>query len=351
MKKFLMVCEAYGGGVFIYVAQLCNDMFGEFEVYLVFALRPQIPENYKDFLDGRVHLIEVGGIGRLAFKGKRNTVIYTLYRYAHILLGNGAKCKMYGIMEAILGRASSAVTVTYCESEDDVGKGLTNKSAYIETCVNIAELTASLECIEPVRDGKFKVFKLGRGCVQKQPQLFNRIAELVPEARFLWIENGELESQLTDPNIEVTDWKPRKEALTIAKGADVFVIYSFGEAIAMDLIENMFMKKLVLVNNAMGNGSVIKDGMNRYVCNSAEEYAERIKCAMKVVPRLLSVRTYQDVLDIYNVEVIKEKYINFYNKIMPITYSGGGFECSISPCHGIRRSIHFMQMVLNKAVD
>ena len=25
-KKILMVCEAFGGGVFTYVSQLCNDM-------------------------------------------------------------------------------------------------------------------------------------------------------------------------------------------------------------------------------------------------------------------------------------------------------------------------------------
>lgn len=26
MKKILVVCEAFGGGVFTYVSQLCNDM-------------------------------------------------------------------------------------------------------------------------------------------------------------------------------------------------------------------------------------------------------------------------------------------------------------------------------------
>ena len=30
-----MVCEAFGGGVFAYVLQLCNDMCEEFEVSMV----------------------------------------------------------------------------------------------------------------------------------------------------------------------------------------------------------------------------------------------------------------------------------------------------------------------------
>ncbi|MCD7844044.1 MAG: glycosyltransferase [Clostridiales bacterium] len=354
MRKILMVCEAFGGGVFTYVSQLCNDMCEDFDVYLAYAIRPQTPENYKDFLDKRVHLIEVknfsakgltniandikvikelraieenvkpdvihlhssvaGGIGRLAFKGEKNTVVYTPHGYAHILMGSGAKCKMYGVMEHILGRISNAITLTCCESEDEVAKGLTKRTAYIETGVNLADLSASLDGIEPIKNEKFTVFTLGRACVQKQPQLFNRIAELVPEARFVWIGNGELENLLTAPNMEVTGWKPRKEALAMAKGADAFILCSLGEAIAMSLIENMYIKKLILVSDVMGNKSVIHDGVNGYVCNTAEEYAEKIKAAIKHFPSELSERAYQDVLNIYNTEAMKKKYVKFYSE-------------------------------------
>ena len=356
MKKILMVCEAFGGGVFTYVSQLCNDMVDDFEVYLAYSIRPQTPENYKDFLDKRVHLIEVknfssksliniandmkvikelrlienkvqpdiihlhssvaGGIGRLAFKGKNNTVVYTPHGYAHILMGSGAKCKMYGIMESILGKLSNAITLTCCESEDEVAKGLTKRTAYIETGVNLADLSASLDGIEPIKNEKFTVFTLGRACVQKQPQLFNQIAELVPEARFIWIGNGELENELTAPNMEVTGWKPRKEALAMAKGADAFILCSLGEAIAMSLIENMYIKKLILVSNVMGNKSVIHDGVNGYVCDKAEDYAKRIKSAMEKFPSELPERAYQDVLEIYNTEAMKRKYIKFYNNVI-----------------------------------
>ena len=164
------------------------------------------------------------------------------------------------------------------------------------------------------------MFTLGRACVQKQPQLFNKIAELVPEAQFIWIGNGELENELTAPNIEVTGWKPRKEALAMAKGADAFILCSLGEAIAMSLIENMYIKKLILVSDTMGNKSVINDGVNGYVCNTAEEYAERIKAAMKGFPSKLPERAYQDVLEIYNTDVMKKKYIAFYNDVINRKY-------------------------------
>ena len=354
MKKILMVCEAFGGGVFTYVSQLCNDMADDFDVYLAYALRPQTPKNYKEFLDSRVHLIQVeswegkpitnvgndikvikelreierkvqpdiihlhssiaGGIGRLAFKGKKNTVIYTPHGYAHILMGPGKKSKLYKLMEQILGK-KNCITLTCCESEDEVAKSLCKKTAYIETGVNLKDLGDSLDGIEPVQNEKFTVFTLGRACVQKQPALFNRIAEQVPEARFIWIGNGELENELTAPNMEVTGWKPRKEALAMAKGADAFILCSLGEAIAMSLIENMYIKKLVLVSNTMGNKSVIHDGVNGYVCETAEEYAERIKEAMKAFPKELPERAYQDVLEIYNTDAMKKKYIQFYKSL------------------------------------
>ena len=62
-KKILMVCEAFGGGVFTYVSQLCNDMVDDFDIYLAYSLRPQTPENYKDFLNQKVHLIKMKHVG------------------------------------------------------------------------------------------------------------------------------------------------------------------------------------------------------------------------------------------------------------------------------------------------
>lgn len=120
---------------------------------------------------------------------------------------------------------------------------------------------------------------------------------------------------MTAPNIEVTGWKDRKEALAMAKGADAYVLCSRGEAIAMSLIENMYIKKLVLVSNVMGNKSVINDGVNGYVCNKPEEYAERIKDAMENFPSVLPEKAYQDVLNIYNTDIMKKKYINYYNSL------------------------------------
>ena len=171
-----------------------------------------------------------------------------------------------------------------------------------------------------IKDKKFTVYTLGRTCVQKQPELFNEIAQLVPEARFVWIGGGELDYLLTAPNLELTGWKPRHEALAMGKGADVFILCSLGEAIAMSLIENMYMGKLILVSNVMGNKSVIQNGRNGYVCDTAKDYADKIKEAMKNYPKELCEQAIKDVHTIYNTHVMANKYVKFYNNAIAGQY-------------------------------
>lgn len=260
-----------------------------------------------------LHSSVAGGLGRIAYKGEKNSVVYTPHGYAHILMGQGIKSKMYKLIEKILG--NRAITLTCCESEDEEAKKFSKETAYIETGVNLTDLSKSLDRIEPEKNGKFTVFTLGRACVQKQPHIFNEIASKVPEAKFIWVGNGELEKQLNAKNIEVTGWKTRKEALAIAKGADAFILCSLGEAIAMSLIENMYLKKLILVSNTMGNKSVIKDGINGYVCACSDDYAIKIKAAMKKFPFELTENAYQDVLNIYNTEIMKNKFVKFYDSL------------------------------------
>lgn len=353
-RKILMVVEALGGGVFTYVTQLANDMCSNFDVYIAYSTRTQTPKNFKDFFDKRAKLIEIenfgevknifsaikvikelrsienqinpdiihlhssiaGGFGRIAFKGKNNVVIYTPHGYSYLMIGKDTiKGKIYKVIERILGKTNS-ITLTCCKSEDSEAKKFSKRTHYIETGINIKELKEDLNDIKLIKNEKFTVFTLGRVCYQKQPWLFNEIAKLVPEVDFVWIGGGELENELTAPNITVTGWKSRKEALSLSKGADVFILCSLGEAIAMSLIEEMFIGKLCLVSNVVGNKSVIIDGQNGYICNKAEEYAQHIKNAIKIFPKDLTRQAYEDVINIYNNKKMKEKYINFYNEIV-----------------------------------
>lgn len=349
MKRVLMVCEAFGGGVFAYVSQLCNDLCGDFEIGLAYSIRPQTPKNYKDLIDKRVCLFEVtnfgdlkrigktkkqlraiekefkpdiihlhssiaGAIGRLAFKGKDNKLVYTPHGYAHILLGKGIKSFVYKFAEWYLGK-KNCITLTCCESEDDEARKFSKKTAYIETGIDIDKFDSIFKNLNVTKNKRITAFTLGRICAQKQPKLFNEIAKLTPEASFIWIGDGELRNELTASNVVITGWKPRYEALEIAKSADIFILCSLGEAVAMSLLENMYMKKIVLVSNTMGNKSVIKNGYNGIICNDAVDYSNSIKSIINKFPIDMGKNAYLDVLNIYNTNEMKKKYIEFYHSI------------------------------------
>lgn len=350
-----MVCEAFGGGVFTYVRQLCNDMCDNFDVYLAYSLRPQTPKDYKTQLDSRIHLIEVknwngksvtniandrkvikelrqianaiqpdiihlhssiaGGIGRLAFKDDNYKLIYTPHGYAHILMGPGIKSSIYKMVEKYLGKHSEAITLTCTKSEDEVAQTLSKNTAYIETGIDVGELAKTLKDVKKYNNKELKVYTVGRIAKQKRPELFNKIAELVPEVQFLWIGDGELRNELTASNITVTGWKNRNEALKLADTADIFILCSYGEAIAMSLIENMYMRKLCLVSNTMGNKSVINSGINGYTCDIAEDYAKRVNEAVNTFPSKLAEQAHTDVINIYNNDVMRDKHVKFYNSL------------------------------------
>ncbi len=355
-KRILMVCEAFTGGVFSYVTQLCNDICEEYDVYLAYAVnvskkrRPATVANYKQLLDAKIKLIEIpdfgsalkidstikrlrkiaadiqpdiihlhssiaGGIGRLAFDGRKYKIVYTPHGYSFVLMGRGIKSTLFFGLEWILGK-KKAITLVCTPSEERIAKKLTNNTCYIETGVDVDCFSEMLKGIEVPQNKRFTVYTLGRVCHQKKPAIFNKIAELVPEADFVWVGSGELENLLTAPNISVTGWMPRYEALSIGKGADVFILCSYGEAIAMSLIENMYMGKLCIVSNVMGNCDVINDGINGFVCEEAEDFARKIKEVIREFPNQLGEQAKKDVLTTYNTKVMKEKYKRFYNTIM-----------------------------------
>ncbi|MBR0149782.1 MAG: glycosyltransferase [Synergistaceae bacterium] len=282
----------------------------------MFRVVKELQQLEKDISPDIIHLHSsiAGFFGRIAFNGRNNTVIYTPHGYAHVLSGPCVKSRIYRFVEKLLGYRN-CITLTCCASEDEEAKTLTSRTAYIETGLNISELSRTLSNIQPTKHERFTVFSLGRIVRQKRPDVFNKIAELVPEAKFIWIGGGPLSYELTAPNIEITGWMPREEALAIAKGADAFVLCSYGEAIAMSLLENMYLEKLTLVSNTMGNKSVIHNGVNGWLCDTPEDYAEKIRSAMSDFPIHLTQSARQSIDNIYNMEAMKRKFIAYYNSL------------------------------------
>lgn len=344
-KKILYVVEAMGGGVFTYVVDLANKLVNDFDMYIAYAVRPQTPANYKDYFDKRVHLIEVksfcreikpaqelkaiqevkeiaeevkpdiihlhsskaGVIGRIAFNGKDIPLFYTPHGYSFLMQNyKPAKRMMFKAIETVMAKRN-CTTISCSPSEHEETLKLTKRAVYVNNAINVNELEKQLAKVEKV-DHPFTVFTLGRICYQKNPSLFNSIAEAMPDTRFLWIGDGELRNELKSKNIEITGWVERQKALELSMNADVFLLPSLWEGLPISLLEAMYMKKLCVVSNVIGNRDVIHSGDNGYVCSSVDEYVAAIKERKEEYIE----KAYQDLLENYETKIQAKRYSKIY---------------------------------------
>lgn len=344
-KKILFIVEAMGGGVFTYTVDLANALSKTYDMYVAYAVRPQTPTDYKEYFDPTVELIEVksftrainpikdikavfevrriaravkpdfihlhsskaGFIGRIAFNGKRIPLFYTPHGYSFLMENEKApKRILFKAIEKVCAkRRCTTISCSYGEHQETLR--LTDKAIYVNNGINTGELEVILEKVENI-DHPFTVYTLGRICYQKNPKLFNEIALAMPDTSFLWIGDGELRKELRSSNIEITGWLDRKEALSRCFNADVFLLTSLWEGLPISLLEAMYMKKLCVVSNVIGNRDVINNGKNGFVCEKIADFVKAIKTKrISIVENAL-----EDVMNVYNSEVMAEKYIGIY---------------------------------------
>lgn len=356
-KKILYIVEAMGGGVFTYIVDLVNELVNTYDMYIAYAVRKQTPSNYKDYFDERVHLIEVknfgrainptkdiaaffeirkianevkpdiihlhsskaGALGRFAFNGKSIPLFYTPHGYSFLMQNSSAvKRKIYKGIEIICGKRN-CTTISCSEGEHIESLKLNKQAVYVNNGINMAQLKKLMDEVGNAEQHPFTVFTLGRICYQKNPTRFNEIALAMPGVRFLWIGDGELRDKLTAPNITITGWAERKEALKYSLSGDVFVLTSLWEGLPISLLEAMYMKKVCVVSDVIGNRDVIHTGVNGFVCGNTEEYVKAIQSAKTENVNHLVETAYQEIVDTYNTKNMANEYSKIY-----LSKIGGG---------------------------
>lgn len=347
-KKILFIVEAMGGGVFTYIVDLANELINEYDIYIAYAVRKQTPKNYYDYFDKRIHLIEVknfsrsinpikdikaffeikniakrvkpdiihlhsskaGALGRFAFNGRKIPLFYTPHGYSFLMQNHSlAKRVIYKTIETVCSKRT-CMTISCSEGEHQETLKLTKNAVYVNNGINIDELQNLMDQAGSTDVHLFTVFTLGRICYQKNPALFNQVAEALPEVKFLWIGDGELRDELKAPNIEITGWVKREEALRHSLRGDVFILTSLWEGLPISMLESMYMKKMCVVNNVIGNRDVIHNGENGFVCSDVGDFVRAIKEADSHHEYIDNA--YQDVLNKYNTKVMAKSYNKIY---------------------------------------
>ena len=355
--KLLYVVEAMGGGVFTYIVELVNRLVDDFDIYVAYGIRNQTPENYKEYFDPRVNMIFVknftraininkdiqsffeikkiaeqikpdivhlhsskaGVIGRFLFTNSGVPVFYTPHGYSFLMQDRSEiKCFIYKTIEKICAKCNcTTVSCSYGENEETLK--LTRRAVDIDNGIDIEKfnnLIAKAKKIHKLdtNDGRIKVFTLGRINYQKNPELFNEIAKKMPNVKFIWIGDGPLAKLLTAPNIEITGWKSREEALSISMSCDIFILTSLWEGLPISLLEAMYMKKPVVVSDVIGNRDVISNHENGYVCNEVNDFVEAINDANNHNKYVMNA--YYDVVSHYNIDNMTQKYTSLYKEAL-----------------------------------
>ncbi len=348
-KKILYLVEAMGGGVVTYIETLANGLSDDFEFTIAYGKRNQTPEDLESHFDERVNLVEIqhftrpvhpikdflsykelkkvikevepdivhlhsskaGALGRLFLKSKKYKMIYTPHGYSFLM--QDAKFfmrKAYHLVEKICGR-KKCLTVACGKGEWEESLKVCKESTFISNGVDTKQIDEILKN-EEKKDDKFRVYTVGRVEFQKNPELFNEIAELLPSIEFVWIGQGELEKKLTSPNITVTGWMSREEVFKSANQCDVFILPSRWEGLPLALLEAMYMKKCCIVSDVVGNRDIVNNGVNGYICETAVEFAEVIKHLEIIIDNKIVNNAYDLIVEHYNDGWLCDRYRDLY---------------------------------------
>ena len=350
--KLLYISEPLGGGVFSYLVDLSNRLADTFDITIAHGIRDETPENYQEYFDKRIRLVKVdnftrslsagsdfkafselkkiaeqvkpdiihlhsskaGALGRWAFNGRKLPIFYTPHGYSFLMQDQSAIKKfVYKFAEQISAKRC-ATTISCSEGEHNETLKLTKRAVYINNGINLGDLDEMVNSVGNEKKSGASVFTLGRICAQKNPKLFNNIALAMPDIKFTWIGDGDLRNELTAPNITVTGWVDRRTAIKASLESDVFLLPSLWEGLPISLLESMYLKKLCVVSDIIGNRDVIENGVNGFVCNSIAEYTAAIRAANSSDE--LRNRAHNDVLSDYNTNVMAQRYSEMYRKAL-----------------------------------
>ena len=209
---------------------------------------------------------------------------------------------------------SHAKVIGVSKGEYEEALKLTKNAMYINNGIDITKIPKGgkkeFDREHPV------ICTLGRISFPKNPSMFNRIAESFPEWKFIWIGDGDLRSELTASNIEITGWMDREEATEQLARADVFLIPSLWEGLPVALLEAMYQAKLCIASSVIGNRDVMIDGKNGFLADRYEDYVRILKNISngKIPVEEIQKRAKQDVIESYSTTKMCGEYLRVYRE-------------------------------------
>lgn len=354
-KKVLHIVESFGSGVFTFLVDLVNGTDDLYDITIAYGVREETIDNFKEYFSEKVKFVQVenftrsinptkdvkaikelkkivkeitpdivhmhsskaGAVGRIAISSKNRKLIYNPHGFSFLKKDDSfLKRTIYRLIEKLL-TLRKCIIVGCSQGEYEEAKKLSKHAICINNGIDIKKITEETKEL-PKKEIDFDHLKIctsGRIGYQKNPEMFNQIAEALPEIQFTWIGDGDLSHKLTSPNITITGWKERKEVLQILNNSDIFILTSLWEGLPISLLEAMYMKKICIVSDVIGNRDVIKDGENGFIARNVEDFTEKIMQIEKIIIiNKIVENAKKEVLDNFEFNIMIKKYINLYGE-------------------------------------
>lgn len=361
-KKILHIAEPFATGVLSFLVDITRRQVVEYDIYILWGQRELTTENVEKLFDPRIKLIKIesfngalgtvlnpkaykevrhwynkikpdivhmhssasGFVGRWALPVSKVKAFYTPHGYSFLMQGGMPlkKCLFYALEWITSMRP--ALTVACGKGEYKEALKLPGKKSYVtngiktdgmEGYVHFVPLGEGVRSSSDTNGYQATVVTSGRILKQKNPAFFNEVAKLVPEVKFVWIGSGDLDKELTAENIEVPGWVKREEALNVISEAHFFILTSLWEGLPLCLLEGMYLKKMCLATNVIGNRDAIVDGVNGFICETPIEMAEKLRECIsgKVdIKEAMAEAAHRDIVENYNVDKMAEAYEKLY---------------------------------------
>lgn len=307
--RLMYVVESFSTGVYAIVRDVaCNLDPQRFEVLILHSIRSDSPKNYShdfnspnitlsyipmgtsksylkaigsirkaihEFQPDSIHLhsSKAGFLGRIAAHKSKSRLFYTPHGISFIRTDVGAaKRKIFYLLEKFIQLYTPSRIIAVSPAEYENVLKLTTNATVINNFIDVASVP------QPRETETILVGITGRITEAKNPPLFNRIALGMPSVRFIWIGDGDLRTQLSAQNIQITGQVTRSEALKKLSELSVYIQTSSWEGMPISLLEAMACAKPVVVSKIPAHENLIQDGATGYICdgNAENQFIEKI---------------------------------------------------------------------------
>ncbi|MTG96572.1 MULTISPECIES: glycosyltransferase [Myroides] len=252
-----------------------------------------------------LHSSKAGVIGRWAttFMVKRKAIYYTPHGYSFLRLDiSPLKRKIFYNIEKFTQLLFGGTTIACGDTEYNIARKI-GKSMLVRNGINLDKL--SKYYIPKINNtNTITIGTIGRIMPQKNPQLFNQIAETFPKYRFIWIGDGDQKELLTASNIIVTGWIHNQTDLYDSLNSlDVYIQTSLWEGLPIAVLEAMAFHKPIVATNVIGNKDIVQDSINGYLFEKVEDLVPLVhELENSSLRAKLGTNAYIDCTNKYNKE-------------------------------------------------